>query len=305
MLYTSAGLMVWDPQALPSILARVGEDYPQRWLSDFSQWGIDTRGVRVMPQPMDVRHFAAFPDWQTCHQDDPVVHFSRLDLPFPKILLDYQPPITDLDSRTRLQPFSLRQGDITSDLLDAFFAHLCPLDYLTHSLMPAILRQAEFTTITLDPSPGYMNPTFWDDLPSILIGLTAFLPSEEEIRNLFQGRSTDLWEMAETLASYGCEIIVIKRSENGQLVYDAASRTRWEIPPYPARVVNPLGAGDAFCGGFLAGYQKTYEPLQAALCGNISASLVIEGDPPNFALDALPGLAEARLESLRSSVLKV
>jgi sugar/nucleoside kinase (ribokinase family) len=305
VLYTSVGMMVWDPAAAPSILARVGEDFPQRWLADFARWGIDTRGVRVLPEAMDLRYFAAFTDWNTFYLDDPVVHFSRLNLPFPKVLLDYQTPNSNLDSRTRLKPYSLRQGDIASDLLDALFAHLCPVDYLTHNLMPAILRQAEFTTITLDPSPGYMNPTFWDDIPSIITGLTAFLPSEEEIRFLFQGRSTDLWEMAEALASYGCEIIVIKRSENGQLVYDAASHSRWEIPPYPARMVNPMGAGDAFCGGFLAGYHKSYEPLQAALYGNISASLVVEGDPPNFALDALPGLADARLDALRASVLKV
>lgn len=305
MLYTCTGLMVWDQQAAPSILARVGEDYPQRWLTDFTGWGIDTRGVRVLPEAIDLRQFIAFTDWQTRYSKDPVVHFSRLNLPFPKALLDYQEPNLSLDSRTRMLPYSIRQGDISSDLLDALFAHLCPLDYLTHNLMPAILRQAEFTTITLDPSPGYMNPTYWDDIPSIVTGLTAFLPSEEKIRSLFQGRSTDLWEMAEALAAYGCEVIVIKRSENGQMVYDAASRSRWEIPPYPARMANPLGAGDAFCGGFLAGYHKTYEPLQAALYGNISASLVIEGDAPNFALDALPGLAEARLASLRSSVLRV
>ena len=60
------------------------------------------------------------------------------------------------------------------------------------------------------------------------------------------------------------------------------------------RVVNPTGAGDAFCGGFLAGYRETYDPLEAALCGNISASLVVEGSGPFYALDVWPGLAEAR-----------
>jgi hypothetical protein len=31
---------------------------------------------------------------------------------------------------------------------------------------------AEFTTVTLDPSPGYMNPTYWDDIPAMITGLT-------------------------------------------------------------------------------------------------------------------------------------
>jgi ribokinase len=179
------------------------------------------------------------------------------------------------------------------------------VDYLTHSLLPAVLRQAEFTTVTLDPSPGYMNPTFWDDVPALLTGLTAFLPSEEEMRSLFQGRSTDLWEMAEALAAYGCEIIIIKRGEGGQMLYDAATRTRWEVTAYPSRMVDPSGAGDAFGGGFLAGYRRSYDALEAVLFGNISASLVVEGTGPFYALDALPGLAQARLEALRQAVRRV
>jgi sugar/nucleoside kinase (ribokinase family) len=188
--------------------------------------------------------------------------------------------------------------------LDGSAAHLCPLDLLTHQVVPAILRQAEITTVTLDPSPGYMNPIYFDDIPALLSGLTAFLPSEEDLCNLFQGRSNNLWEMAEALTEYGCEIIVIKRGENGQYLYDASTRSCWEIPPYPARMVDPTGVGDALCGGFLAGYRRTYDPLEAVLHGNISASLVMEGSGPNYALDALPGLAEARLEALRQSARK-
>jgi sugar/nucleoside kinase (ribokinase family) len=144
-----------------------------------------------------------------------------------------------------------------------------------------------------------MNPSFRDDFPSLITGLTAFLPSEEEIRSLFQGRTDNLWEMAEAIASYGCDIIVVKRGERGQLVLDGSSRKRWEIPAYPVQAVDPTGAGDAYCGGFLAGFSNTYDALQAALYGNISASLSIEGQGPFYALDALPGLAQARLEALR------
>jgi ribokinase len=111
--------------------------------------------------------------------------------------------------------------------------------------------------------------------------------------------------MIEALANYGCEFVVVKRGERGQLLYDVASRSRWEIPSYPARLVNPTGAGDAFCGGFLAGYRQTFDPLQAALFGNISASLVVEGTDPFYALDALPGLGQARLNALSESVRKL
>jgi sugar/nucleoside kinase (ribokinase family) len=305
VLYAAVGVAIWEPHPPPGILARVGEDYPQDWLAEFARRGMDTRGVRVLSQAVDVRSFTAYLSRSTRASEDPVSHYARVGLPFPRALLGYRDASSSLGSRTTLLPISLRQGDIPPDFLDASAAHLCPLDYLTHSLLPAVLRQAEFTTVTLDPSPGYMNPTFWDDVPALLTGLTAFLPSEEELRSLFQGRSNDLWQMAEALAAYGCEIIVIKRGEGGQYLYDAPGRTRWEIPAYPARLVDPGGAGDTFCGGFLAGYRLTYDPVEAALYGNIAASLVVEGIGPFYALDSLPGLARARLDSLKQGVRKI
>jgi sugar/nucleoside kinase (ribokinase family) len=305
VLYAAVGVAIWEPDPPPAVVARVGEDYPPEWLEEFARRGLDTRGVRVLPQAVDLRSFTAYTSRSTYTNEDPVSHFARIGIPFPKELLGYRSPANALDSRISLSPTSIRQADIPPEFYDAGLAHLCPLDYLTHTLLPAVLRQAEFTTVTLDPSPGYMNPTYWDDIPAMITGLTAFHPSEEELRSLFQGRSNDLWEMAEALAAYGCEVIVIKRGEGGQWLYEAPTRRRWEVPAYPARVVDPNGAGDAFCGGFLAGYRRTYEPLQAAMYGNIAASLVVEGNGPFFALDSLPGLADARLEALRQSVRRI
>jgi len=204
-----------------------------------------------------------------------------------------------------LTPTSLRQGDIPDHYLDASAAHLCPIDLLTHTLLPAMLRQHGFSTVTLDPSTGTMTPSNWDNIPALVIGLTAFIPAENELRALFHGRSTDLWEMMEALSGYGCELVVVKRGEQGQLLYDAVSRSRYEITAYPARISDPTGAGDAFCGGFLAGYRQTYDPVQAVLHGSVSASLVVEGNGVFYALEALPGLAQARLAALQQVVRKI
>ncbi len=305
LVYAAAGLAVWEPDPPPGLVARVGQDYPQEWLSELTRHGYDRRGVRVLAQGVDLRAFFAYPENATRKNEDPIAYFASRGEPFPKILLGYQNK-TDLpDSRTRLSPTSLRQSDFIPDYLNATAAHICPLDFLTHSLLPAVLRQAGFTMVTLDPSAGYMNPSFRADVPSLITGLTAFLAAEEEVRTLFQGTSENLWEMAEVLSGYGCEIVVIKRGERGQLLFEAASQARWEIPAYPSQLVDPTGAGDAFCGGFLVGLRRTYDPLLAALYGNISASLVVEGHGPFYALGALPGLAQARLEALRQSVRKV
>jgi ribokinase len=89
------------------------------------------------------------------------------------------------------------------------------------------------------------------------------------------------------------------------MLYDATTKKRWEIPAYASRLEDLTGAGDSFCGGFLAGYQKTLDPLRAALYGNISASLTIEGSGAFHALQALPGLAQARLDALSGLIRQV
>jgi sugar/nucleoside kinase (ribokinase family) len=143
------------------------------------------------------------------------------------------------------------------------------------------------------------------DVRILLGGLTAFLPSEEELRALFWGHTDDLWQMAEALGEYGCEFIVVKRGARGQMLYDSVSKKKWEIPAYPARLMDVSGAGDSFCGGFLAGYQETYDPLRAVLYGSVSASLTIEGSGALHALESLPGLAQARLDSLAGIVRQI
>jgi len=302
LVYTAVGLRLWQSGA--GLVARIGEDYPHSWLEKLVDFGFDRRGIKVLPENFDLRFFTAYTDPVTRTHDSPISHFARLGIPFPKSLLGYSYSQPGLDSRTRPTDLSIRPNDIPADYLDATAAHICALDFFSHTILPSALHRGNISTITLEPSAGYMNPTFWNDIPLVVRGLTAFIVGEEKVRNLFQGRSDDIWEMAEALADYGCEMIVVKMGARGQYVFVHDNRTRWMIPAYPARITNPSGAGDAFCGGFLAGYRTTYDPLAAALHGSISASMVVEGDFPFYALDSMPGLASMRLESLRDRILK-
>ncbi len=264
-LHAAAGAAVWETSI--GIVARVGSDYPEAWIDNLDRWHIDRRGVRRIAEPLDMREFSAYPDMENRRADNPVAHFARLNLPFPKSLLGYNPPAATTDSRTRPTMLTIRSSDFPSDYLDSTAAHICPLDFLSHTLLPPTLRQGHINTISLDPGEGYMNPTFWDDIPVMMNGLTAFICNEEKMNSLFQGKSVDPWEMAEELSSHGCEVIIIKRGARGQLVYERSSNSRWIVPAYPAKVRCPIGAGDSFSGGFLAGFRATYDPLQSALAG--------------------------------------
>jgi sugar/nucleoside kinase (ribokinase family) len=111
--------------------------------------------------------------------------------------------------------------------------------------------------------------------------------------------------MAQRVSEFGPQIVVIKRGQQGQYLYESAGKHRYEIPAYPSRLADPTGAGDAFAGGFLAGMQKTNDPLEAAIHGNVSASLKVEGSGPFYPLDVLPGLAQARLRAVKELTREV
>lgn len=306
LLYAAEGLSLWlgDEDAV-GLVARVGENYPRNWIEEYKAKGYCVKGVRILPEEVDLRWFRAYTDLRSPTTDDPVAHFARLEESFPRSLLGYEVRGGELDSLTNLRPVSLRPADLPDTFTYASVAHLCPVDFVTHSLLPAALRQMGLTTVTLDPGRGYMHRSFWIHARALMPGLTAFLPAEEDLRELFAGRSSDLWEMAEAVVEWGAEIVVIKRGEKGQLLYDSGAKKRYEIPAYPSKMVDPTGAGDVFSGGFLAGYKKTFTPLQAVLHGNVAASIAVEGSGVFFARDVLPGLKDARLENLRGMVREV
>jgi sugar/nucleoside kinase (ribokinase family) len=299
LLYAAAGLRVWESSI--GLVGRVGNDYPREWLNECKSRGFDTSGIHILPENLDVRDFLAYNDSFETNRINPVSHFARREMTFPKSLLGYQPPDEKKVDGSR----SILVTDIPSDYLGARAAHLCPMDLVTQTQLIAGMKRGDVHTFILDPAPASVKPTARRELPALLNGVTAFIPSQEELGNLFWGETYDLWKMAQAVSLYGCEYVVIKCGARGQLLYDTNSKRKWEIPAYPARVADPTGAGDAFCGGFMAGYCKNYDPLEGVLYGNVSASLKVEGSGAYYPLDVLPGLAEARLNALRNMVREV
>ncbi len=303
LLYTAGGLMVWDQNI--GLLARVGEDYPRSWMHDFEQHGLDVEGITILPKSLDLRSFLAYNQEFEVVRGNPVSQFARRELTFPKALLNYQNPPESPQDAKEPDPLAPLPVEIPTEYREARAVHFCPLDFISHTQLTNVFKAGSVTTLTLDPSPDYMKPSYFKSLRVVISGLTAFLPSEAELRGLFWGETHDLWEMAEAVGGFGCEIIVVKRGSQGQAVLDVVGKRKWEVPAYPARLADPTGAGDAFSGGFLAGYRKTYDPLEATLYGNVSASLKVEGSGAFYPLNVLGGLAEARLTALRDLVRSI
>lgn len=299
LLYAAAGLRVWESEI--GLVARVGDDYPRAWLNECKSRGFDTGGVKLLPEPMDVREFISFSESFEVNRNNPIVQFSRRGLTFPKSLLGYQP----VEERLQDEDRTLLVSDIPEDYLQARAALICPMELSVQNQLIAGLKRGSTHTFLIDPSEADMKVTSKRKLPAYLNGVTALLLSQEKLRNLFWGETHDLWQMAEAVSMYGVEYVVIKCGGQGQLLFIADNKRKIEIPAYPARVADPSGAGHAFNGGFLAGYCKNYDPVEGVVHGSVSASLSLEGNGAFYPLDVMPGLAQARLDVVRGLVRDV
>ena len=304
-IYTAAGYLIWEQELNPGICTRVGEDFPQAWLDDYAAQGIDLDGVVVLPRAMDLRSCYIIRDQQAFEVADPLQHLAGSGESLPPGLIGFSGEMMFSGDRRYSMATAVKEEDLPKSYQTATGAHLCSLDYLSHNLLPAVLRSQGYSTITLTPNPAYMDPAYFGDIPSLITGLTGFIPAEKDLVELYKGKTFDLWSMAEDLARYGCDYIVIQRGISGCFLYESSTGRKIEIGGYPARVQNPVGGLDAFCGGFLAGLRQFHDPLRAALFGNVAYSMMIEGSGPFYPLRAIPGLASARLEYLETRVRQI
>lgn len=299
LLYAAAGLRIWESEI--GLGGRVGDDYPRAWLNECNARGLDTEGIKILPQTLDVRDFIAFTETRESSRINPITHFSRRGLTFPKSLLGYQQP----EDRSSDEARRLLVTDIPDAYLSARAALICPMELSIQNQLIAGLKRGSIHTFIIDPLAQDMKVTAKRKLPAYLNGVTALLLSQEKLQNLFWGETHDLWEMAEAVSLYGVEYVVIKCGAQGQLLYVAENKRKIEIPAYPARIADATGAGQAFNGGFMAGYCKNYDPIEGVLYGSVSASLKLEGAGAFYPLDVMPGLAQARLDVVRGLVRDV
>jgi sugar/nucleoside kinase (ribokinase family) len=303
-VYAATGARIWSDSV--AVISRVGKDFPRAWLLDIATRNISTQGVRILSEPAHSRSFFAYPSESQRVESNPAAHYRRVGAPIPKELLDDAlPPSSEPDLRESPGPLTLRPIDLNAAPMPTRGAHICPTHVLAQALLPTELRARGVPRITLDPTEWLMHLAPLADLQTVVRGLDAFLPSDQEALAFCRPEHPDLAEAAEAFGAMGCRIVVIKCGAQGSHVFEGELGRHWHVPAYPVHVRDPNGAGDAFCGGFLAGLGATGDGVQASLYGTVSASMVIEGSGAFFALDAMPGLAQARLEAARSTVRRV
>jgi len=298
--YAAAAFAFWGGRA--GLYARVPEGFPLEQLDTLRQKGCDLNGIVRVRERIDDRRFVAYTDPLSPHTDNPITYFAERGITFPRELIGYDSASSPFCSKLEYENFTARVNDLPRSYLDAPAAHLCPIDFLSHKILPSLLKAGMVETLTMRACGCYMDSSFWEEMRGLVADLTAFMLTEAEALRLFRGRSVDLWEIAEALADYGPEFVLVHLPDGSVRLFDRLGQKGRVIPAYPAKTVDPTGMLDAFDGAFLLNYRKKYDPVEAALCGNVTAAVCMEGFGPYYVLDTLPGLMNARLDVLRGRV---
>ncbi len=150
--------------------------------------------------------------------------------------------------------------------------------------------------VTLDLlSDEFIDRRLYADL-GFLDAVTAFLPSEAEITRIWDPPDVPAW-LRQQAATHGCHMGV-KLGQRGSMVCDARTAVLTHVPAFPAHVVDTTGAGDGYCGGFLAGLVAGRPLAECAAMGTVSASYVVEACGALETPRPDPAERDARLRSV-------
>jgi sugar/nucleoside kinase (ribokinase family) len=153
------------------------------------------------------------------------------------------------------------------------------------------LRRVGTLSISLDlDDHDLLGQTNLDTIFEPLRYVDLFLPSHQDILAIFPGvEPIEGLRKLRTLAP-DVALIAIKCGQEGVIGHVTGTRESIHIPALAVEAVDVTGAGDAFCGGALAGFAEKSDPIEALLYGAVSASFCIEG----FGLSGLAGATEER-----------
>lgn len=194
---------------------------------------------------------------------------------------------------------------LPADLPDAAGAHvhLAPLPF-EHQLALArhLHENVGAGTITLDPDDRALAAVPAQDLSALLGLVDAFLPSRQEVAALFPDLTPFEALLALRDAAPKTPVLAVKLGHEGVIVHVRGDHHVTAIPAFHPAAVDPTGAGDAFCGGFLAGYASNRDAVEAALAGTVAASFAVEGVGIEGLRSATVPKAERRRAVLGSQV---
>ncbi len=311
-VYAAAGMRLWGVDV--SLVSVAGADYPSAWLEQLAAAGIDVSAITRIDEPHLLRSRAFyFPDGSRTDRIDE----ARAILPaHASEIIDLESEFTDTGSplHRRIWPSfcpDLSQWESTAQC--AAFAHFAPGPLPCSRANAEFLKRLRGEDVTISFDWPWWD---WDREGQVdadlLRNIDYLLPSIEEltihadaaINEEERGDCQEghIFEAARRLLAYGPNGVGVKMGGRGMRLLLSGEQDWRQIPTYPARVVDPTGAGDAFCGGFLVGLARTGDAVRACLHGAVSASFIIEEFGVLHSLQVDAAAASDRLRSLEQTL---
>ena len=308
-VYAAAGARLWLDRV--GLVGVVPANFPLAWIQGLAKSGIDTQGISVAAENVDLTewffytadgsradHLYAADDAFTAFGLCGDVVTAAQAAAFEAHVRASHPAGLDFGKFRQLHPVTA--AAMPPAYRDARALHLAPSVPQTQRALVQSLQQPG-RLITLDP--GSHAPAFATaPLGPLFAGLTAFLPSEKELVVLAPGRSNSAG--LRHLVAAGIGMALVKLGARGSLLRTAHSASCWQINPLDVSARDPTGAGDAYCGGFLAGLLLSGDPLQASCYGTVSASFAVEAFGPFHLLETDRAKARQRLAQVSYGLLR-
>jgi ribokinase len=294
-LYGSIGVHVWDRSV--GLVSRAGYDYPDGCLGEIGE-SVDVSGVRRLTRDHPVHVAFAYRDDGS---RDRVVPRERME----RIPADLRPYFVDNthDDDTYYAGTPTAADIPPTWLAETLAVHIPRLLIESHLELVDALRSARPERIITVDSPWYEHVgRATTGRMDLLDRIDVTMPSEEDLNDLLP--DMPIVDAARWLLDQGARAVVIKIGPNGSLVI-GQDRQVTHVPAFPAAAVDPTGAGDAYCGGFLVGLEETGDLVQAALYGTVAASFVVEDEHAIPVYRITREQAEERLQTMRDRPVAV
>ena len=243
-LYAALAARFWEPKA--AMVAPVGRDFPPAVLAEIEAAGLSAEGL------------------------------TRRDLATLRNRVAYRPngerTWTLFSSEDDFDALSPLPGDIPDGFMGAEAFLVLAMTLPAQERLVAHLKATTRALVALDPQEDYIAGNE-AALRRLIAQVDVFMPSAEEVRRLLGHE--DWPAAAETFAALGPATVVVKLGAEGCLI-----RHRGEVlrePAAPATVRDTTGAGDCFCGAFMASLVRDgFDLALAARRGAEAASRAIE-----------------------------
>jgi len=136
---------------------------------------------------------------------------------------------------------------------------------------PRYLREACEDGWTTSLDTGWDRQGEWLTVIGPCLPYLEWLFANEAEARLLTG-AADLETAIRQLQNAGASNVVVKCGAAGCLLAEGRSATV-AVPAHPVDAVDTTGAGDCFCGGFLAAMLRELDPVEAARIANVCGAL--------------------------------